>query len=134
MDSLGGRCGGCGVAAAVVAGRCWLRCAAYDEFFNGSEGLTSWRLVQIHSTRAHFGGDSSGDQGDSTGAGVRAHRGADLRSWPQVVEEILQAIQVIPQVRVSERIVEQIFDVPVLPVLEEIGFRRSWRRSLRFSR
>ena len=37
----GERCGGGGVAAAVVAGRCWLRCAAYAEFFKGGEGLTS---------------------------------------------------------------------------------------------
>ena len=39
---------------------------------------------------------------------------------PQFVEEILEVIKVIPQERESERVVEQIFDVPVLQVLEEI--------------
>ena len=39
---------------------------------------------------------------------------------PQVVEEILEVIKVIPRERDSERIVEQIFDVPVLQVLVEI--------------
>ena len=39
---------------------------------------------------------------------------------PQVVEEILEVIKVIPQERVSERVVEQIVDVPVLRFVEEI--------------
>ena len=39
---------------------------------------------------------------------------------PQVVEEILGVIKVIPQERVSERNVEQIVDVPVLRFMEEI--------------
>ena len=39
---------------------------------------------------------------------------------PQVVEEILEVIKVISQERESEFFVEQIFDVPVLQVLEEI--------------
>ena len=41
----GRRCGGGGVAAAVVAGRCWLRYAAYAEFFNGGEGFDVVKVV-----------------------------------------------------------------------------------------
>ena len=101
------------------------------------------------------GGGGGGGANHSTGAHSTSYRGADFRrSWPQVVEEILLVFKVVPQVRVSEHIVEQIFDVPVLLVVEEIlevfkviplelvsefivelvamcPFRKSWRNSLK---
>ena len=39
---------------------------------------------------------------------------------PQIQEQIVEVFKVIPQVRVSERIVEQIVDVPVPQFVEEI--------------
>ena len=48
----GERCGGGGVAAAVVAGRCWLRYAAYADFFDGVRVLRRGGGAN-HSTGAH---------------------------------------------------------------------------------
>ena len=50
---------------------------------------------------------------------------------PQVVKEMLGAIQIIPQDRVSERVVEQVVDVRVSQVVEEIvemTHAIAWRR------
>ena len=99
---------------------------------------TSWRWCKsFHRSAFNFvfaadfrrscaagrGGDSSGDQGDSTGPGVLAHRGLlfDV-PVPQVVEYILEVIKVIPQEWESERIEGRLSMCP---------FRMSWRRSLK---
>ena len=42
------------------------------------------------------------------------------KNVPQVMKEIGEVVRLIPQERMSERIVEQIVDIPVPQIVEEI--------------
>ena len=121
LDGVGGR------AVVVVAGR-WRRgvglaaFAACDELFIG--GFDFVEVVQIIpqeriQLRIWDRGDSPGDPGDSTGAGVRAHRGAGFRCARSIsYGEIVGVVRLF-----FECIQQRIFSESWM-----FRFLRSWKR------